>query len=156
MLSSSVCLDYLDNQYTPYTNHIQEILAILPFTLRSRSALGVPKLSLVQRGVATVEDVDTAIAYGPGVRWARLGPFLNLHASGGSGGITHVLRHLGTAQREWARDLGTYPETEDYIEPITRAVETKLQAHNFLEMIRQRDQLLIELLEAKRKLSQIP
>jgi hypothetical protein len=63
---------------------------------------------------------------------------------------------LGTAQREWARDLGTYPETEDYIEPITRAVETKLQAHNFLEMIRQRDQLLIELLEAKRKLSKIP
>jgi hypothetical protein len=67
-----------------------------------------------------------------------------------------VLRHLGPAQREWARDLGTYPETDDYIESIARGVETTLQSHDFAEMIRQRDQLLIELLEAKRGLSQIP
>ncbi|MDR5754676.1 MULTISPECIES: 3-hydroxyacyl-CoA dehydrogenase NAD-binding domain-containing protein [unclassified Caballeronia] len=123
---------------------------------RLQVAIWQEAFSLVQRGVATVEDIDTAIAYGPGLRWALLGPFLNLHASGGSGGITHVLRHLGAAQREWARDLGTYPETDDYIESIARGVETTLQAHDFAEMIRQRDQLLIELLEAKRKLSQIP
>ena len=47
-------------------------------------------------------------------------------------------------------------ETDDYIESIAKGVETKLQSHDFAEMIRQRDQLLIELLEAKRELSQIP
>lgn len=123
---------------------------------RLQVAIWQEAISLVQRGVASVEDVDTAISYGPGLRWALLGPFLNLHASGGPGGITHVLRHLGAAQREWARDLGTYPETDDYIESIAKGVETKLQSYDFPEMIRQRDQLLIELLEAKRKLSQIP
>jgi carnitine 3-dehydrogenase len=113
-------------------------------------------ISLVQRGVASVEDVDAAISYGPGLRWALLGPFLNLHASGGAGGITHVLQHLGAAQRDWARDLGTYPETDDYIESIAKGVDAELQSYDFAEMLRQRDQLLIQLLEAKRDLSQIP
>jgi hypothetical protein len=30
-----------------------------------------------------------------GLRWALLGPFVNLHLSGGAGGISHVLEHLG-------------------------------------------------------------
>ncbi|SAK90313.1 3-hydroxyacyl-CoA dehydrogenase [Caballeronia pedi] len=123
---------------------------------RLQVALWQEAISLVQRGVASVEDIDTAIAWGPGLRWALLGPFLNLHASGGSGGITHVLRHLGPAQREWSRDLGTYPETDDYIESIASGVEKELQPHDFAEMLRQRDRLLIELMEAKRGLSQIP
>ena len=37
---------------------------------------------LVDQGVATVEDIDTAISQGPGLRWARMGPFMNLHLSG--------------------------------------------------------------------------
>jgi carnitine 3-dehydrogenase len=123
---------------------------------RLQVAIWQEAISLVQRGIASVEDIDAAISYGPGLRWALLGPFLNLHASGGPGGITHVLQHLGAAQREWARDLGRYPETDDYIESIAKSVDTELQSYDFPEMLRQRDQLLIQLLEAKRKLSQIP
>jgi 3-hydroxyacyl-CoA dehydrogenase len=123
---------------------------------RLQVAIWQEAISLVQRGIASVEDVDAAISYGPGLRWALIGPFLNLHASGGPGGITHVLQHLGAAQREWARDLGTYPETDDYIASIAKGVDTELQSCDFPEMLRQRDQLLIQLLEAKRNLSQIP
>ena len=123
---------------------------------RLQVAIWQEAISLVQRGVASVEDIDAAISYGPGLRWALLGPFLNLHASGGPGGITHVLQHLGSAQREWARDLGTYPETDDYIESIAKGVDTELQSYDFPEMLRQRDQLLIQLLEAKRNFPQIP
>ena len=123
---------------------------------RLQVAIWQEAISLVQRGVVSVEDVDAAISYGPGLRWALLGPFLNLHASGGSGGITHVLQHLGAAQREWARDLGMYPETDDYIESIASGVEAELHSYDFSEMLRQRDQLLIQLLKAKRSLSQIP
>ncbi|HWT38498.1 MAG TPA: 3-hydroxyacyl-CoA dehydrogenase NAD-binding domain-containing protein [Paraburkholderia sp.] len=123
---------------------------------RLQVALWQEAISLVQRGVASVEAIDAAIAYGPGLRWALLGPFLNLHASGGSGGVTHLLQHLGPAQREWARDLGTYPENDDYIESIAKGVDAELAPYDFAEMLRQRDELLIRLLEAKRHLSQIP
>ncbi|MBN3751563.1 3-hydroxyacyl-CoA dehydrogenase [Paraburkholderia sp. Tr-20389] len=123
---------------------------------RLQVALWQEAISLVQRGVASVEAIDAAIAYGPGLRWALLGPFLNLHASGGPGGVTHVLQHLGPAQREWAKDLGRYPENDDYIDSIAKGVDAELAPYDFTEMLCQRDQLLIELLEAKRNLSQIP
>lgn len=123
---------------------------------RLQVALWREAFSLVERGVATVEDIDTAISYGPGLRWALLGPFLNLHASGGPGGITHVLEHIGPAQREWARDLGAYPETDDYIAPIAKGVDQELEGYDFSQTLAQRDELLVELLAAKSKASQIP
>jgi carnitine 3-dehydrogenase len=123
---------------------------------RLQVALWQEAISLVLRGVASVEDIDTAIAYGPGLRWALLGPFLNLHASGGSGGITHLLQHLGGSQREWARDLGQYPETDDYIQQIAQGVDGELEGRDLPEMLRQRDELLIQLIAAKTTRSQIP
>ncbi|WP_233809183.1 hypothetical protein [Paraburkholderia sp. HP33-1] len=39
---------------------------------------------------------------------------------------------------------------------IESAVDTELQSYDFPEMLRQRDLLVIQLLESKRNLSQIP
>lgn len=123
---------------------------------RLQVAVWQEAISLVQRGVASVEDIDTAISYGPGLRWALLGPFLNLHASGGAGGITHLLQHLGASQREWARDLGKYPETDDYIQQIAQGVDAELQGRDFPALLRQRDELLVQLIATKATRSQIP
>jgi carnitine 3-dehydrogenase len=73
---------------------------------RLQAALWREAFYLVQQGIASVEEIDTAIAYGPGLRWALLGPFLNLHLSGGAGGITHVLEHLGPSMESYWRDFG--------------------------------------------------
>ncbi|WP_052409436.1 3-hydroxyacyl-CoA dehydrogenase NAD-binding domain-containing protein [Paraburkholderia oxyphila] len=67
-----------------------------------------------------------------------------------------VKRALIMSIESAARDLGMYPETDDYIESIASGVDAELQSYDFPEMLRQRDQLLIQLLEAKRNLSQIP
>lgn len=123
---------------------------------RLQVALWREAFHLVDEGVASVSDIDTAIAYGPGLRWALLGPFLNLHASGGEGGITHVLEHIGPAQREWARTLGEYPETDDYIPVMAQGVEEELAGRDWQETLRQRDDLLLELLAAKRARPEIP
>ncbi|WP_167043184.1 3-hydroxyacyl-CoA dehydrogenase NAD-binding domain-containing protein [Salinibacterium sp. ZJ454] len=123
---------------------------------RLQVALWREAFSLVENGVVSVADIDTAISQGPGLRWALLGPFLNLHASGGDGGITHVLEHLGPAQREWARDLGEYPETDDYIGPMAAGVDAELEGYDFAETLKARDQLLIELIAAKKQAPQLP
>ena len=49
---------------------------------RLQAALWREAFHLVDQGVATMEDIDTAISQGPGLRWARMGPFMNLHLSG--------------------------------------------------------------------------
>ena len=123
---------------------------------RLQVALWREAFHLVQTGVASVKDIDTAIANGPGLRWALLGPFLNLHASGGDGGITHVLEHIGPAQREWARTLGEYPETDDYIPVMAEGVEAELDGHDWDETLRTRDELLLQLLAAKKTRTQLP
>ncbi|WP_157156999.1 3-hydroxyacyl-CoA dehydrogenase NAD-binding domain-containing protein [Diaminobutyricimonas sp. LJ205] len=123
---------------------------------RLQVALWREAFSLVENGVVSVADIDTAISQGPGLRWALLGPFLNLHASGGDGGITHVLEHIGPAQREWARDLGEYPETDDYIGPMAAGVDAELEGYDFAETLKARDRLLIELIGAKKQAPQLP
>jgi carnitine 3-dehydrogenase len=72
---------------------------------RLQAALWQEAYSLVERGVATVADIDAAIANGPGLRWALLGPFANQHLGGGPGGIAHILDHLGPPTEAWWRDL---------------------------------------------------
>ncbi|MDA8101435.1 MAG: 3-hydroxyacyl-CoA dehydrogenase NAD-binding domain-containing protein [Nitrospiraceae bacterium] len=123
---------------------------------RLQTALWREMFHLVSTGVASVKDIDTAISQGPGLRWALLGPFLNLHASGGSGGITHVLEHLGPAMREWSRSLGEYPETDDYITTMAEGVEEELSGFDWTETLRERDELVIRLLDAKKDSPQIP
>ncbi|MFX5793765.1 3-hydroxyacyl-CoA dehydrogenase family protein, partial [Acinetobacter baumannii] len=73
---------------------------------RLQAALWREAFHLVEQGVASTEDIDTAIAYGPGLRWALMGPYLNLHMSGGEGGIGHMLDHLGPPIESWWADLG--------------------------------------------------
>lgn len=44
-------------------------------------------LDLVSRGVCSVEDVDKAVTFGPGLRWGLMGPYMVLELAGGRGGI---------------------------------------------------------------------
>jgi 3-hydroxyacyl-CoA dehydrogenase len=123
---------------------------------RLQAALWREMFHLVQEGVTSVADVDTAIQYGPGLRWAIMGPFLNCEAGGGSGGITHFLEHLGPAIRDWCRDLGDYPETDDYIPTMADGVRAELAGRDWQDVLAARDRLLLEILAAKRTAPEIP
>ena len=61
----------------------------LPGYLANRlsAALWREAVDLVLRGVATVEDVDKAVSFGPGLRWAAMGPHLLYDLGGGEEGI---------------------------------------------------------------------
>jgi carnitine 3-dehydrogenase len=123
---------------------------------RLQMALWREMFYLVESEVASVRDIDTAISNGPGLRWALLGPFLNLHASGGDGGIIQLLRSLGPGMREFARTLGDYPATDDYIEVMADGVAEELAGYDWQQMLYQRDQLVVQLLPAKKEQPQIP
>ena len=55
--------------------------------------------SLVAAGVCGYGDIDTAMAHGPGLRWAFAGPVACYHLGGGKGGVRHMIDHFG-----WKRD----------------------------------------------------
>ena len=89
---------------------------------RLQAALWREAFHLVDQGVASVADIDTAISQGPGLRWAVMGPFMNLHLSGGAGGIAHVLAHLGGPIEDWWKDLGSPLMTAELKQQVTEGV----------------------------------
>jgi 3-hydroxyacyl-CoA dehydrogenase len=116
---------------------------------RLQAALWQEAYSLVERGVATVADIDAAIANGPGLRWAVLGPFLNQHLSGGPGGIAHILEHLGPPTQEWWRDLGRVTLSPELNAKLVSGVDDELAGIDPAELVARRDAVLTTLLAAK-------
>ncbi|MBO2452683.1 NAD(P)-binding domain-containing protein [Actinomadura barringtoniae] len=116
---------------------------------RLQAALWREAYSLVDQGAATVADIDTAIANGPGLRWALLGPFLNQHLSGGPGGIAHVLEHLGPPMEDWWADLGDPRLTPELTRKIVAGVADELAGADEAALTAARDELLTGLLAAK-------
>ncbi|VVJ17895.1 3-hydroxyacyl-CoA dehydrogenase (EC [Amycolatopsis camponoti] len=123
---------------------------------RLQAALWQEAYSLVERGIATVADIDTAIAYGPGLRWAVLGPFLNQHLSGGAGGLAHVLAHLGPPTEEWWRDLGRVHLTPELAETLVAGVDAELGGIGDDQLVAARDAVLNRLLAAKAAQPDLP
>jgi len=74
---------------------------------RLQAALYKELLYLVQQGVLSVADADAAVCYGPGLRWGVMGPSLQRHLGGGSGGIRHYMEHLMGPLEGLMKAMGT-------------------------------------------------
>ena len=116
---------------------------------RLQAALWQEAFNLLIEGVADAADIDTAIAHGPGLRWALLGPFLNLHLSGGAGGFAHMLAHLGPPTEAMWRDLGRVELTPEVSALVARAVAERIGGLDLAAVVAERDAVLVGLLKAK-------
>jgi 3-hydroxyacyl-CoA dehydrogenase len=123
---------------------------------RLQAALWREAYSLVERGVASVADIDAAIAHGPGLRWALLGPLVNQHLSGGAGGLAHVLEHLGPMTQILMDDLGEPKLTPELADLLVRGVDEELATRDQARLAQQRDELLVQLLTAKSRADALP
>lgn len=123
---------------------------------RLQAALWREAYSLVERGVATVADIDAAISNGPGLRWALLGPLVGQHLSGGPGGMAHTLRHLGPPAQAWMDDLGAPRLTDELAALLVRGVDDELAGIDQAAMAAVRDELLVDLLTRKRASADLP
>ena len=64
---------------------------------RLQEALWRESLHLIKDGIASTEEIDDAIVYGPGLRWAFMGVCLTFHLAGGEEGMKHMLEQFGPA-----------------------------------------------------------
>ncbi len=97
---------------------------------RLQSALWREAVHAVADGVASVADVDAAVAYGPGLRWAMMGPHLTFHLAGGEGGMAHFMEHLGPANEVWWRSLGQPTLTPAVQAAIVAGVAEEAAGHD--------------------------
>jgi carnitine 3-dehydrogenase / betainyl-CoA thioesterase len=118
---------------------------------RLLEALWREALWLVHDGVATVEEVDNAIRYGAGLRWAFMGTFLTYRIAGGDQGMRHFLRQFGPAL-EWPwTHLTDVPElTDELVEKIAAQSDEQADGLSARELEQLRDRVLVRLLQALR------
>ena len=114
---------------------------------RLQEAMWREALHMVAAGEATVEEIDEAIAYGPGLRWAQMGPCLTFHLAGGSAGMEHMLDHFGAALLEpWTR-LEAPPLTGQLRDRMISGCLREAGGRPVAELERLRDEFLAELLQ---------
>ncbi len=118
---------------------------------RLQAALWREAVHLVAEGVASVADVDAAIATGPGLRWALMGPHMTFHLGGGSGGMEHFMKQFAGPLQDWWGDLGAPALTPDVQRKIICGVAAEAAGRSVDELARRRDEKLIAVLGAVRQ-----
>jgi carnitine 3-dehydrogenase len=114
---------------------------------RLQAALWREAIHLVTEGVVSVADADAAVAYGPGLRWALMGPSLTFHMAGGEGGMTHFLEHIGGPMQSWMDDLGKPKLTPKTRKALIDGVAEEAGRRSIPDLQRWRDRKLIEILK---------
>ncbi|MEE0097690.1 MAG: 3-hydroxyacyl-CoA dehydrogenase NAD-binding domain-containing protein [Oscillospiraceae bacterium] len=115
-------------------------------------------MSLVNEGVCSVEDVDKALTYGPGLRWAAVGQVM-VGELGTSGGIREGTLRFKALNESIFRDLENRTEVPEHWEDTAEAGITEEKAHmpdcighTTDEIAQFRDKVLVSLLKLHGKL----
>jgi 3-hydroxyacyl-CoA dehydrogenase len=119
---------------------------------RLQAAIYREVVNLIKLGVVDVEDADTAICWGPGLRWGVMGPNMLFHLGGGQAGIHHFMEHLSGPLAIWWKDLGSFTEwPEGSKEIIVEGVEKAADGRTIDELAQMRDDVLLDLVKLRVK-----
>src|SRR4051794_39348522 len=118
---------------------------------RLLEALWREALWLVADDVATVEDVDDAIRYGAGLRWACMGPFLTYRIGGGTAGMRHFMAQFGpTLELPWTK-LTDVPDLSDgLLDKLVDQSDAQAAGRDVRALERLRDDCLVALIQGLR------
>ena len=109
-------------------------------------------LWLIRDQVATTAEIDDAIRFGFGLRWAQMGLFETYRIAGGEAGMAHFIAQFGPAlQWSWSR-LTDVPElTPELTARIAEQSDRQAEGRGVGELERLRDDNLVAVMRALRK-----
>ena len=109
-------------------------------------------LWLINDGVATTEEIDDAIRYGFGLRWAQMGLFETYRIAGGEAGMAHFIAQFGPClQWPWSK-LTDVPElTDQLVQTIADQSDAQSGQYSIRELERIRDNNLIGIMRAQKQ-----
>lgn len=116
---------------------------------RLQAALYREIMFLIQQGVLSVADADDAVSYGPGLRWGVMGPSLQWHLGGGTGGIKHFMDHLMDPMAGLIKTLGTPDVTPELKKTIAEGVLGEAGNQSVDQLAQDENQLLVGLIRLR-------
>jgi 3-hydroxyacyl-CoA dehydrogenase len=118
---------------------------------RLQAALAREVYYLVAEGVVSAADVDTALCWGPGLRWGIMGNMMLNHLGGGQGGIEHFFQQFTGPMTAWWKVLGQPVLTPEVQKKLVDSVHAEVGSRSIPELEAQRDEILMGLLELRSK-----
>jgi carnitine 3-dehydrogenase len=114
---------------------------------RLQEALWREILHMVAEGVATTDELDDAIRFGPGLRWSFMGTCMIFHMAGGDAGMRHMLKQFGPALKlPWTK-LEAPELTDSLIDRMVEGTLAQASGRSVAELERYRDDALISVME---------
>ena len=118
---------------------------------RLQGALAREVYYLVAEGVVSAADVDTALCWGPGLRWGVMGNMMLNHLGGGPGGIEHFFQQFTGPMTAWWKTLGSPVLTPEVQKKLIDSVHAEVGSRTIEELEAERDEMLLGLLEIRTK-----
>ena len=116
---------------------------------RLQSAVQREVYYLIAEGIISAADVDTALSWGPGLRWGVMGNMMLNHLGGGSGGMEHFLEQFAGPLTAWWKTLGSPVLTPEVQKKLIDSVNAEVGSRSIEELAAQRDEVLLGLLELR-------
>ncbi|MEM7251229.1 MAG: 3-hydroxyacyl-CoA dehydrogenase NAD-binding domain-containing protein [Pseudomonadota bacterium] len=114
---------------------------------RLMEALWREALWLINDDVATAEEIDDAIRFGPGLRWAFMGTFLTYRVAGGDAGMRHFMSQFGpTLQWPWTKLMDVPDLDETLLAKIVEQSDSQAGSQSIQALETKRDDCLVSLL----------
>ena len=106
-------------------------------------------LWLVKDGIATTEEIDNAIRYGFGIRWAQMGLFETYRVAGGEAGMRHFMAQFGPALKwPWTKLMDVPDFTDELVDMIADQSDAQSGHHSIRDLERIRDNNLVSMMRA--------
>ena len=118
---------------------------------RLQAALAREVYYLVAEGVVSAADVDTALCWGPGLRWGIMGNMMLNHLGGGQGGIEHFFEQFTGPMTAWWKVLGSPVLTPEVQKKLIDSVHAEVGSRSIEDLAAERDEMLLGLLELRTK-----
>jgi 3-hydroxyacyl-CoA dehydrogenase len=120
---------------------------------RLQAALAREVYYLVAEGVVSAADVDTALSWGPGLRWGIMGNMVLNHLGGGPGGIEHFFKQFSGPMTAWWKTLGSPVLTPEVQKKLIDSVHAETGLRSINELAAERDEVLLGLIELRNKVA---
>ncbi|MBS0419670.1 MAG: 3-hydroxyacyl-CoA dehydrogenase [Proteobacteria bacterium] len=121
---------------------------------RLQAALWREAIHLMSIGAASVEDIDTAIWAGPGLRWAAMGPAMLFHLGAGQGGMAAFCERYAPSFHRWWDDLGNARLDPDTVAKLVAGVSDEAASSSPEVLCERRDELILAMLKATARIRQ--
>ena len=106
-------------------------------------------LWLVKDGIATTAEIDDAIRYGFGLRWAQMGLFETYRVAGGEAGMAHFIAQFGPCLKwPWTKLMDVPELTDELVETISSQSDAQSGSRSIRELERIRDDNLVAIMQA--------